>query len=123
MLSPASPVKVAAALIGAFLSTQIAKPAVPVGGSVVAVGGESVTFGALAPPVHALLQNPGPRSASARFAAVAGEEIVSVLRDVLIAVIVAPEGIPSPLMALPTTTLAGNDCRLATVLRPATRSP
>src|SRR6266699_1413121 len=113
MLSPASPVKVAGALVGAFLSIQIARPAVPVGGSVVAVGGLSVTFGAVALPVHALLQNPGPWSSSARFADVAGEEIVNVLSVVLIAVIVAPEGIPSPLMPLPTPTLAGNCCRLA----------
>src|SRR6266702_1105565 len=124
MLSPASPVKVVAAPTGAFLSIQIDIPAVPVGGLVVAVGAVSVTFGAVAPPVHALLHHPGPRISSATFVAVAGDDIVSVLRVVFIAVIFAPVAIPSPLSGSPTARLVvGNCCRLAIVDRPLVTSP
>src|SRR5579862_1173242 len=124
MLSPASPVKVSVAPTGAFLSTQIDMPAVPVGGSLVARGAVSVTLGAVADPVHALLQNPGPWSASPTLVFVAADEIVrqggavqAAVTELTIPVIVVPAGIPSPLMALPTEILDdGNCCRLLIVV-------
>src|SRR4029077_12634683 len=97
---------------------------VPVGGSLVARGAVSVTLGAAEDPVHAVLQNPGPWSASPRLVSVAAEEIVrqggavhEALTELTIPVIVAPVGIPSPLMELPTEILDGRaGCTLLIVV-------